>query len=203
MPYHILLIEASIFPIDSLVMTRYLTYKHKIFNMEDKRLPMITSNPIQNHIQLKQSWHKDAKDWLNHWKIKEEVTLQNIDNIKNAITPKFKEKLWRNIELEDNKRLRYYKEVINPNLEVRKYLFVLTCIKKKINFAKMRMNSHKPHYKTRHWEIPKLPLVKEFVIFMTLRELRIKNNFSYSVVHPPTLDLNFKIYVAISHFLTF
>jgi hypothetical protein len=44
--------------------------------MEDKRLPKIASNSSQNHLRLKQGWHKDAKSWLNHWGIKEEIILQ-------------------------------------------------------------------------------------------------------------------------------
>jgi hypothetical protein len=78
------------FPIESTAMTRYLTYKNKINNMEDKRVMKITSNSSQNHPQLKRGWHKDAKSWLNHSGIKEEVTLQNNNNIKNIITSKFK-----------------------------------------------------------------------------------------------------------------
>jgi hypothetical protein len=153
-------------------------YKNKINNMEDKRLPKIASNSSQNHLQLKQGWHKDAKSWLNHWGIKEEVTLQNNNNIKNIITSKFKEKLWCDKELEDKIKLRYYKEVINPNLEDQKYLFVLTSVKKKINIAKIRTNSHELHSETGHWTIPKTCGLKEFVIFVTLRGLKMKNTFS-------------------------
>jgi hypothetical protein len=53
--------------------------------MEGMRLPKIASNTIQNHLQLKRGWHKDVKSWINHWGIKEEVILQNKDNIKNII----------------------------------------------------------------------------------------------------------------------
>ena len=53
--------------------------------------------------------------------------------------------MWRNIELEDKRKSRYYKEVINPNLEDQKYLSILTSVKKKINIAKIRTNSHKLH----------------------------------------------------------
>jgi hypothetical protein len=65
-PYLILLIEASIFPIESISIIRYLTYKNKINNMDDKRLPKIASNSSENHQRLKQRWHKSAKSWLNH-----------------------------------------------------------------------------------------------------------------------------------------
>jgi hypothetical protein len=98
-------------------MTRYLMYKSKINNMVDKRLLKIALNSSQNHLWLKWGWHKDAKSWANHWGIKEEVTLQNNDNIRNIITFKFKEKLWCDIELQDKRKLRYYKEVINPNMD--------------------------------------------------------------------------------------
>jgi hypothetical protein len=74
-PYPILLIEASLSPIESMAMTRYLMYKNKLNNMEDKRLPKIASNSSQNHLRLKRGWHKDAQSWLNHWGIKEEIIL--------------------------------------------------------------------------------------------------------------------------------
>jgi hypothetical protein len=83
--FYILLIEASLSPIESKTMTRHLMYKNKINNMEDKRLPKITSISSQNHMWLKQVLHKDAKSWLNCWGIKEEITLHNNDNIKNII----------------------------------------------------------------------------------------------------------------------
>jgi hypothetical protein len=82
----------------------------------------LLQNLVKTTYGSSKGWHKDAKSWLNHWGIKEEVTLQNNDNIKNIITSKFKEKLWCNKELEDKRKLRYYKEVINPNLEDQKYL---------------------------------------------------------------------------------
>jgi len=40
------------------------------------------------------------------------------------------------------RKLRYYKEVINSNLEDQKYHSILTSSKKKINIAKIRTNSH-------------------------------------------------------------
>jgi hypothetical protein len=55
--------------------------------------------------------------WLNHWRIKEEVIMENTNDIKNTITTKFEENLWCHKELEDKRKLRYYKEMVNPNLE--------------------------------------------------------------------------------------
>jgi hypothetical protein len=68
--------------------------------------------------------------------------------IKNIITSKFKKNLWCNKELRDKIKLRYYKEVINPNLEDQKYLSILTRAKKKINIAKIRTNSYALHSET-------------------------------------------------------
>jgi hypothetical protein len=99
--------------------------------MEYKRLPKIASNSSQNHLRFKEAWHKDAQSWLNHWGINEEIIFQNKDNIKNINKSKFKEKIWCNKELEGKTKLRYYKEVINPNLEGKKYIYVLTSVKKK------------------------------------------------------------------------
>ena len=47
----------------------------------------------------------------------EGTILQNKDTIKNIIKTKFKEKMWCDKELEDKIKLRYYKDVINHNLE--------------------------------------------------------------------------------------
>ena len=80
--------------------------------------------------------------WLNHWGINEKDILQNIDNVKSIITSKFKEKLWCEENLAVKRKLRYYKEAINPNLEDWKYLSVVTSSRKKINISKIRMNSH-------------------------------------------------------------
>jgi hypothetical protein len=66
-------------------------------------------------------------------------------SIENIVQAKFKEILWWVKELEDKIELRYYKEVVNPNFENKKYLFVLTTIKKKINIVKIRSNSHELH----------------------------------------------------------
>jgi hypothetical protein len=189
-PYPILLIEASLSPIESMTMTRYLMYKNKINNMEDKRLPKIASNSSQNHLWLKWGWHKDAKSWLNHWGIKEEVTLQNNDNIKNIITSKFKEKLWCDKELEDKRKLRYYKEVINPNLEDQKYLSVLTSVKKKINIAKIRTNSHELHSE-------KLYIYK---VFMYIYKVVDVKKFFYKAIYIKLLKLKnycVKLYIYI------
>ena len=121
-PYHILLIEASLSPIESMVMFRYLIYKNKLYNTEAKRFPKIASNSSQNpHLRLKQDWHKDAHSWLNHWGIKEELSMGSNYSVKNTLASKFKDKLWEDHELEGKRKLRYYKEVINPTLNNQNY----------------------------------------------------------------------------------
>ena len=76
--------------------------------MGDHRLPKIYFNSSQNHLRLKyQGLVKPLGD---------RVALQNINNIKNIVTSKFKEKLWCEEDLEAKRKLRYYKEVINHTL---------------------------------------------------------------------------------------
>ena len=67
---------------------------------------------------------------------------------KKIVTSKFKEKMWCEKDLAAKRKLRYYKEVINPTLKYQKYLSILTCLKKKINIAKIRTNSHELHSET-------------------------------------------------------
>ena len=122
-------------------MTRYLMYKHKINNMRNERLPKIALDSIQNQLRLKRYRCKDTMAWLNHWGIDENDILHNIDNVKNIITSKFKEKFWCEEYLAVKRKLRYYKEIFNPNLEDHKYLSVVTISQNKINIAKIRSNS--------------------------------------------------------------
>jgi len=57
--------------------------------------------------------------------------------------------MWDEKELEGKINLRYYKDIINPNLEDHKYLSVLTSSKKKVNINKIRTNTHELHSETR------------------------------------------------------
>jgi hypothetical protein len=65
------------------------------------------------------------------WGIMEETILQKKYTIKKNFKSKFKEKMWCDKELEEKRKLRYYKDVINPNLEDQNYLFVFPSVKKK------------------------------------------------------------------------
>jgi hypothetical protein len=58
--------------------------------------------------------------------------------------------MWCDKELEEKEKLRYYKDVINHNLEDQNYLFVLPSVKKKISIAKIRTNSYEFHSETGH-----------------------------------------------------
>lgn len=57
-------LEAGLSPIESMAMARYLISNDNLFNMEDKRLPVVDSNFSRNHIRFKWGWHKDGKSWL-------------------------------------------------------------------------------------------------------------------------------------------
>ena len=91
--------------------------------------------------------------WLDHYGIDENVIFQDIYNIKNII----KEKMHFQKKLEVKRKLRYYKEVINHNLEYQKYISVVTSSRKKNNIAKIKTDSHELHSETRCWSIPKTP----------------------------------------------
>jgi hypothetical protein len=65
--------------------------------------------------------------------------------------------MWCDKELEEKRKLRYYKDAINANIEDQNYLSVLPSVKKKISIAKIRTNSHEIHSETGRWSIPKTP----------------------------------------------
>jgi hypothetical protein len=75
----------------------------------------------------------------------DQTILQNKDSIKKNFKSKFKEKMWCDKELEERRKLRYCKDVINLNLEYQNYLSVFPSVKKKISIAKIRTNSHELH----------------------------------------------------------
>jgi hypothetical protein len=50
--------------------------------------------------------------------------------------------MWCNKETEEKRKLRYYKEVIDPNIEDENHIYVLASLTNKINIAKIRINSH-------------------------------------------------------------
>ena len=74
--------ETSLPPIKSMAMTRYLMYKNKLNNMEDKSLLKIASKLSHNQHRLKRGWHTDARFCLNYCRIMDDTILQNKDTIK-------------------------------------------------------------------------------------------------------------------------
>ena len=85
--------------------------------------------------------------------------------------------LWFEENLAVKIKLRYYKEVINPNLEDQKYLSVVTRSRNKIYIAKIRTNSHELHRKTRRWSIPKTPWAERVCLLCESMSVEDKSHF--------------------------
>jgi hypothetical protein len=107
----------------------------------------------------------------------EEPIFKNKDTIKNIIKSKFKEKMQCEKDLEEKIKLRYYKDVINPNVEDRNYLFYLTSVKKKISIAMIRTNSHKLHSETGHWSIQKMPWDEKVCHLFDIKKVEDEHQF--------------------------
>jgi hypothetical protein len=107
----------------------------------------------------------------------EDTILQNKDTIKKIVKSKFKEKMWCDKELEEKRKLRYYKDVINPNLEDQNYLSVLTSVKKKISISKIRTNSHELHSEIGCWSIPKMPWDERVCHLCDTKKVEYENHF--------------------------
>ena len=91
--------------------------------------------------------------------------------------------MWREKDLVSKKKLRYYKEVINPTLEDQKYLSILTNSKTKTNIAKIRTNSQELHSETCRWEVPKTPWVER--IFHLRENMNIEDENHFLLDCPP------------------
>jgi hypothetical protein len=83
--------------------------------------------------------------------------------------------LWCDKELEEKIKLRYYKDVINPNLEDQNYLSVSTSVKKKISIEQILTSSI---VKLGVGQFLKRHGMKECVTFVTLKMLKMKSIFS-------------------------
>ena len=79
------------------------------------------------------------------------------DNIKDTINPNFRDKMWDVKKMEDKRKLRYYKEVINPTVDNQNYLSMLTSTKSKINIARIRNKSRELQSDTKRSSTPKTP----------------------------------------------
>ena len=100
------------------------------------------------------------------------------------------------------RKLRYYKEVINPNFEDQKYLSVVTRSQKKINIAKIRTNFHELHNEIGCRYIPKTPW--EEMVFHLCESMNVEdaNHFLLECPATPTLDLSFIVFAWIKTFIT-
>ena len=85
----------------------------------------------------------------------------------------FKVKFQCEEKLAVKRKLRYYKQVINPNLEDHKYLSVVMISWKKINIANIRTNSHELHSETGHWYNSKTPWVER--VFHLCESISVKD----------------------------
>ena len=85
--------------------------------------------------------------------------------------------MWCEKDLEVKRKLRYYKEAINPTLEDQNYLSVLINPKKKINISKIRINSHELHSEIGRWTVPKTPWVERICHLCENRKIEDENHF--------------------------
>ena len=85
--------------------------------------------------------------------------------------------MWCEKDLAAKIELRYYKEVINPTIEDRKYLSVLTSSKKKVNIAKIRTSSHELHSETGRWTVPKTPRMERICHLCENMNIEDENHF--------------------------
>jgi hypothetical protein len=81
------------------------------------------------------------------------------------------------LELVDKRKLRYYKEAINTNLEDQNYLSVLRNEKKKIKISKIRANSSELHSETMHWTTPKTPWNEIICHFCDTKQAEYEKQF--------------------------
>ena len=79
------------------------------------------------------------------------------DNIKDTINPNFRDKMWDVKKIEDKRKLRYYKEVINPTVDNQNYLSMLTSTKSKMNIARIRNKSRELQSDSKRSSTPKTP----------------------------------------------
>jgi len=85
--------------------------------------------------------------------------------------------MWCEKDLVAKIKLGYYKKVINPTLEDQNYLSILTSSKKKMNMAKIRMNSRELHSETGRWVVPKTPWMERICHICEDRNIVDENHF--------------------------
>jgi len=78
-------------------------------------------------------------------------------NIKDTINPNFSYKMSDVKKLEDKRKLRYYKEVINRIVDNHNYLSMLASTKSKMNMTRIRTKSRELQSDTKRSSTPKTP----------------------------------------------
>lgn len=101
------------------------------------------------------------------------------DSIKDIITSNFKDKMWDSKELEGKRKLRYYKEVINPTLDNHNYLSMLTSTKNKMDIARIITNSHELWSETWEWSTPKTPWDDRIFQICDTKKVEDEKNFIF------------------------
>jgi len=99
------------------------------------------------------------------------------DNIKDTITSNFRDEMSDVKKLEDKRKLRYYKEVINPTLDNHNYLSMLTNTKSKINITGIRTNSHELQSDTEQWSTPRTRWDDIIFQICDTKKVKDENNF--------------------------
>ena len=84
--------------------------------------------------------------------------------------------MWCDKELEEKRKLRYYKDVINPNLEDQNYLSILS-VKKRISIARIRTNFDELHSETGRRSIPKMPWDERVCHLCDTKKVEYENHF--------------------------
>ena len=81
--------------------------------------------------------------------------MRSKNSIKDTITSYFKDNMYDDKDLKGKRKVRCYKEVINPTLDNQNYLSVLINTKKKMKIARITTHSHELRSETRKWSTPK------------------------------------------------
>jgi hypothetical protein len=85
--------------------------------------------------------------------------------------------MWCGKDLDDKRKLRYYKEVVKPNIEDQKYISVMNNANKEINIAKIFTDSHELHSENRCWTIPKTPWDARICHLCDTKRVEDENHF--------------------------
>ena len=99
-------------------------------------------------------------------------------------------------------KLRYYKDIINPNIEDQNYLSVFPSVKKKISIAKIRTNSHELHSETGRWSIYKMSWDERVCHLCDTKKVEYEKHFLLYCQAYTHIRSHFKILIILPTFLT-